>query len=216
MSLTREVVQDAAVGVAVADTPEGLSSFHKPGCAAAIWRRQPPAEFRDWIEGLAPELLPSMREIMAPADVADAVTEACDDADTPASPARDWLVADIASLAACFADLVSAPYLRVRLDVVTSNSCRKFHIDAVTSRLICTYRGTGTQYGVSPDGAEPRRVFTAPTGAPFLLRGTLWPAEPRSGLLHRSPPIAGTGETRLLLVLDPLNAPAEETDHLLH
>ncbi|NBZ89164.1 DUF1826 domain-containing protein [Stagnihabitans tardus] len=32
-------------------------------------------------------------------------------------------------------------------------------------------------------------------------RGTLWPGED-CGLLHRSPPIAGTGETRLLLVIE--------------
>lgn len=39
--LVREVVRDAAIGVGVADTPEGLSALHRPGCAAAIWRRQP-------------------------------------------------------------------------------------------------------------------------------------------------------------------------------
>jgi len=30
------------------------------------------------------------------------------------------------------------------------------------------------------------------------------------GLLHRSPPIEGTGETRLVLVLDPVIDPEEE------
>ncbi|MEL7183288.1 MAG: DUF1826 domain-containing protein, partial [Pseudomonadota bacterium] len=81
---------------------------------------------------------------------------------------------------------------------------RKFHIDALTSRLVCTYRGTGTQYGTSLDGDDPRRVFTVQTGAPILLRGTLWPGHPSSGLLHRSPPIEGTGESRLVMVLDPV------------
>ncbi len=103
-----------------------------------------------------------------------------------------------------------APCLRLRLDVVTTNACRKFHIDAITARLVCTYRGTGTQYGISTDGAEPRRVFTVPTGAPILLRGTLWRDRTASGLLHRSPPIEGTGETRLVLVLDPVTDPEEE------
>lgn len=49
-----------------------------------------------------------------------------------------------------------------------------------------------------------------PTGAPIPLRGTLWPEGPRSGLLHRLPPIEGTGETRLVLVLDPVDDPEEE------
>jgi hypothetical protein len=49
-----------------------------------------------------------------------------------------------------------------------------------------------------------------PTGAPILLRGTLWPEQPKSGLLHRSPPIEGSGETRLLLVLDPMDGPEDD------
>jgi hypothetical protein len=119
-------------------------------------------------------------------------------------------VDDIAALAEIFAGLMRARWLRLRLDVVTTNACRRFHIDAVTARLVCTYRGTGTQYGISTDGAEPRRIFTVPTGSPIVLRGTLWPEHPRSGLLHRSPPIEGTGETRALLVLDPVDDPGEE------
>lgn len=95
----------------------------------------------------------------------------------------------------------------LRLDVVTRNACRRFHIDAVTARLVCTYRGTGTRYGVSTGGGEPRRVFTVPTGSPIVLRGMRWPETPLSGLLHRSPPIEGTGETRL--VLDPLDDPED-------
>ena len=100
-----------------------------------------------------------------------------------------------------------ARFLRLRLDVIAHDACRKFHIDAITARLICTYRGTGTQYGISTDGFEPTRIFTTPTGSPLILRGTLWPTNPPAGLLHRSPPIEGSGETRLLLVLDPVDDP---------
>ena len=38
----------------------------------------------------------------------------------------------------------------------------------------------------------------------MILRGTNWPSAAKPGLLHRSPPIEGTGETRLVLVLDPI------------
>lgn len=127
----------------------------------------------------------------------------------PAGPERNRLIDDIAALADIFAEIMRARWLRLRLDVVTTNACRRFHIDAVTARLVCTYRGTGTQYGISADGAEPSRIFTVPTGAPILLRGTLWPERPRSGLLHRSPPIEGSGETRLVLVLDPVDDPED-------
>jgi len=127
------------------------------------------------------------------------------------------LVDDIAALAVMFAGRVDAPYLRLRLDVLPTNACRKFHIGAVMARLSCTYRGTGTQYGISTDGDDPSRIFTVPTGSPILLRGTLWPETPKSGLLHRSPPIEGTGETRLVLVLDPVFDLDDEADqHFLH
>ena len=40
---------------------------------------------------------------------------------------------------------------------------------------------------------------------------------PITGLLHRSPPIEGTGETRLVLVLDPIDDLDEELDeNILH
>ncbi|MEM9470995.1 MAG: DUF1826 domain-containing protein [Pseudomonadota bacterium] len=208
--LVRETVKNAAVGVGVADTPEGLSAIHSPGCAAAIWRRQLPPGVQSWANQLDPDQLPQGRVILHRQAVMDAVSQLCEIAATPDDPKRDLLIEDIAALSQIFADLMKTQYLRLRLDVVTSNACRKFHIDAITARLVCTYRGTGTQYGISTDGAEPRRVFTVSTGAPILLRGTLWPEGPKSGLLHRSPPIEGTGETRLVLVLDPVSETTDE------
>ena len=210
MTLVREFVKDTAIGVGVADTSEGLSALHRPGCAATIWRRQPLSGFQSWIDGLDPDVLPTARVILRPEAVRDAALEICDASGTPIGPERDHLVDDIAALADIFAGLMRARWLRLRLDPVTTNACRRFHIDAVTARLVCTYRGTGTQYGISTDGAEPRRIFTVPTGAPIVLRGTLWPERSRSGLLHRSPPIEGTGETRHVLVLDPVDDPEDE------
>ncbi|MEM1266483.1 MAG: DUF1826 domain-containing protein [Pseudomonadota bacterium] len=212
MTLVRDVVKDAAIGVGIAETPEGLSAIRRAGCAAAVWRRHPLPEFQTWIDALAPDELPSVRMILRPEAVHDAVLKTCDAARTPDGLQRERLVDDIAALSAIFTKLMRAEWLRIRLDVVATNSCRKFHIDAVTARLVCTYRGTGTQYGISTDGAEPSQIFTVPTGAPIILRGTLWPEQPRSGLLHRSPPIEGTGETRLLLVMEPVDNPEEEPD----
>lgn len=210
MKIGREVVQDAAVGVGVTQTPENLSILKQPGCAAAIWQRQLSRGFQTWVEGLDPEKLPSARIILRPEHMAAALTELCDNAGTPDGPHRQYLINDIVALTQVFCDVMGAPYLRLQLDRVTTNACRRFHIDALTARLVCTYRGTGTQYGISPDGDEPTRVFTVATGAPILLRGTLWPEQPASGLLHRSPPIEGSGETRLVLVLDPIFDPGEE------
>jgi len=207
MSFTRAVVSDAAVGVGVADTAEGLSAIKQPGCAAVIWRRQVAPRLQSWLDALDPSQLPKGRVILQPHGVREAVHQICEIAATPESPERVRLIDDVTALAETFAKLMSVQWLRLRLDAVTTNACRKFHIDAVSARLVCTYRGTGTQYGITANRSDPERVFTVPTGAPLVLRGTLWPAKPESGLLHRSPPIEGTGETRLVLVLDPLNDP---------
>lgn len=204
MNFVRETVEDAAVGVGVADEPASLRQFRRPGCAAAIWRRQTPPNVQTWLDQLDLEVLPRARVMVPARAMAETIEQVFDLAGTPQGPERQWLEADIVALAEMFSDLMSTRHLRLRLDVVTTNACRKFHIDALTARLVCTYRGTGTQYGVSVDGMDPTRVFTVATGAPILLRGTLWPEEPPSGLLHRSPPIEGTGETRLVLVLDPV------------
>ncbi len=210
MTLVRKEVRNAAIGVAIADDPAGLKAFLQPGCAAAVWRRQTPPDVQRWLDSLDPDLLPSGRVILPLDTVSDTVRHLFDICKTPAGPEREWLHEDITALAHMFADLTSAKFLRLRVDVVTTNACRRFHIDAITSRLVCTYRGTGTQYGISTDGQDPKRVFTVQTGAPILLRGTLWPSQPPSGLLHRSPPIEGTGETRLVLVLDPIFDPEDE------
>lgn len=207
MSFVRRTVSDAAVGVAVTDGPAGLATISKPGCAAAIWRRPPDTVFQTWIDALDPTRLPEVRVILRPTDVREAVADICDIHDTPVGPERTWLTEDIAALAHNFADIMGVRHIGLRLTPVNTNACRRFHLDALTARLICTYRGAGTQYGISTDGTEPKRVFTTPMGAPIVLRGNDWPTAPASGLLHRSPPVEGTGETRLVLVLDPIDDP---------
>lgn len=210
MNVVRDIV--ASNPVVMAEAPEDFPAIRNPECPALVWPRQPMESFQSWIDALAPEQLPRARVILRPGKMRDAITQICDLRGTPDCQERARLIDDAAAMGQIFADLMEAEYLLLRLDVVTTNACRKFHIDAVTARLVCTYRGTGTQYGFAPEGGEPEEIFTVPTGAPILLRGTLWPQRPKSGLLHRSPPIEGTGETRLVMVLDPVTEPAEYPD----
>jgi hypothetical protein len=216
MTLAQEIdTADATSSVRLADTPEGLAVIHRPDCAAAIWRRSPAPTFQAWIDALHPDLLPRARVMLRPEDVREAATQICETCGTPESPERAMLVDDTAVLARIFADLMRARFLALRFDVIATNACRKFHIDTVTARLVCTYRGTGTQYGFPTVDADPPEIFTVATGAPILLRGKLWPERPTAGLRHRSPPIEGTGETRLVLVLDPIDDPDESQNSVL-
>ncbi|MGI3169929.1 DUF1826 domain-containing protein [Pseudooceanicola sp. C21-150M6] len=209
MTALRAISAEAQAGVLTVGAPSDVSLIRGRGVAALIWQRRPLASFQHWIDALDPADLPRVRAILRPDAARSFVTQACDSAGTPQGPERDRLIDDIAALADIFAGVTGAPWLRLRLDVVTGNACRRFHIDRVTARLVCTYRGTGTQYGFS-DRGEPEVIHTVPTGAPFVMRGTIWPARPDPGLLHRSPPIEGTGETRLMLALDPVHDPEEE------
>lgn len=197
-------------GLAVVDRPEDLSAIRDAACAGAIWLRHPLPDVQRWIDGLDPAHLPRTRTILRPEAVRGTVDQVCDAAGTPNCAERVRLVDDIAAMADIFTRVMGARWLRLRLDVVVTNACRKFHVDAVMGRLVCTYRGSGTQYGFVREDNEPAEIFSVPTGSPVLLRGTLWPERPDAGLRHRSPPIEGSGETRLVLVLDPVNDPEDE------
>ncbi|SLN55384.1 hypothetical protein ROA7450_02860 [Roseovarius albus] len=216
MNFVPQNIATANLNIALADDPGGLSAFNKADCPAAIWQRQANPEFQSWIDQVETDRLPRGRVILRPGAVSQAMEHLCEMANTPKGSALEWLKTDISELASLFADLMQAPFMRLRLDVVTTNACRKFHIDAITARLVCTYRGTGTQYGTATGGSDPKQIHTVPSCAPILLRGSLNPTIPPSGLVHRSPPIEGTGESRLVLVLDPVFDPDQEAEHRFH
>lgn len=206
-------MKNTAAGIVLSQSPEGLFVIRSPGCAGAVWQRDPLPEFQSWIDALEPGCLPKSRIVLPTNGVQTAVKQICDVCGTPDCLERRMLIDDISALAAIFGNIMPTSHLQLRLDVIDTNACRKFHIDSVTARLVCTYRGSGTQYGISSDGSQPNRIFSVNTGSPMILRGTLWPEQPKSGLLHRSPPIEGTGEIRLLLVLDPVLEPGDRPGH---
>lgn len=196
--------------VRIVDDPQDMKVIHDPDVDAVLWRRWPMPGFQNWIDQLAPQTLPSLRAIFRPAEVRDILVAACDASGTPDHAERDRLIDDTAALATMFAQVMGAPYIRLRFDVVKNNACCRFHTDTIAARLICTYRGSGTQYGFGPEGRDPETILDAPKGSPMIFRGNQWGGKLRPGIVHRSPPIQGTGETRLVLVIDPIHQPANE------
>ncbi|MEM7016759.1 MAG: DUF1826 domain-containing protein [Pseudomonadota bacterium] len=205
-TLLREIpsaVNRKPQSVVISDKPRALEAIYQANCAAAIWQRSLLSDFATWIENLDANHLPNGRLILQPKAVQSALNQLFEIANTPVSQERDFLINDIVNLAELFCEIMDVKYLRLRLDKISDNACLKFHKDVVTARLICAYRGTGTQYGFSDHNQTPNQIKVVPTGSPIIMRGTLWPEIPKSGFLHRSPPIEGIGKTRLLLVLDP-------------
>ncbi len=104
---------------------------------------------------------------------------------------------DISNLGSRFMKLMHVDKLRVRIEGVTGNACKKLHADYTDLRLITTYAGAGTDYAPQND----RRLERMPTGAVGLFKGKLF-GNGHTPCLHRSPPIEGTNEARLVLVID--------------
>jgi len=108
---------------------------------------------------------------------------------------------DIAQLAARFAALMAVPTVRIRLEGITTNACRKIHSDSTDVRLITTYAGPGTDY--VPLGLEPveTNLHRIPTGWLALFKGRAFDPD-HPFCLHRSPPAGDMRATRLVLVID--------------
>ncbi|WP_231490266.1 DUF1826 domain-containing protein [Gluconobacter roseus] len=119
------------------------------------------------------------------------------------------LMADMMELAELYRDVSGHQNLRVRLEKITTDSCRKFHVDCVDLRLLRTYVGPGVQW----TGDEGRTVQEAPTGAVVFLKGKHFPGwDDAEKILHRSPPLSKrpvAERVRLLLTIDEANACAD-------
>lgn len=179
-----------------------LGGVRREDCSLAIWERAPMKGADALIAGDIADL-----RMTAPIDGLNVTLSAeMVKAGYPAIRARDELTLDIVRLAEIYGQIIEASAAEVRVEVVTTDSCRKWHADYVSARLITTYAGTGTDWLDEADvervkqGLEPIRINTLGTGDVGVFKGKLATGEPA---IHRSPPIAGTGEKRLLVVLNP-------------
>ena len=184
--------------------PDILDDIHLPSVAASIWVRKPAPDFQSWIDGLPVAQLPEMATVV-PVHLAEAaVLAACETAGTPAGPEQDRLAGDVGALALMMAKVLKVDQVRVRLDVSDDVMCPKFHTDNVVARLLCSYRGPGTDYVVDGMEGDPQSIRQVSTGAVALFRGRMWPDADSTGLLHRSPAVPEDIGARLLLVIDPV------------
>jgi hypothetical protein len=185
-----------------ADHPTVLDAIREPDLNLAIWQRAPFADFAPLVEGDPADL----RFECAPAECATMLAEGLRVNGFGGAALHPAFVADAAQLAERFCAAMELVRMELRLEVVRTDSCRKWHADYVTARLITTYVGEGTDWlddadaervAAGQDPLNPQRLRTFDVG---LFKGRLATDRPA---IHRSPPIAGTGAARLLLVLNP-------------
>ncbi len=179
---------------------------------AVLWSRTVPETVQAWLDGLSVNALPQGRFVLKAADTNRCVLQLFEKLGYAIKPELIWLAEDIAALAHHLSKTLASPDIRMRIEVVTDDACRKFHVDNVLARMICTYSGPGTEYGVSGKNKAPEQIHRVPTGQPMLFKGKLWPGARNRVLQHRSPPVAGMDIARFVIVLEA----AASTDYEAH
>ncbi len=200
---------------ATGNTPDVLQWIRRPQLAVAVWQRNLPDSVAHPLAALG-GLMPLQQTFEVSPDaqvepVLDAALHQFGDASRPAYAA--WRT-DLRLLLALARDLGPDSNLRVRLETKADGGCTVFHVDHVALRLICTYRGQGTQW--LPDGAFDRcglgrgnndhvrdwsQVKEVRRGHLAVMKGQRFPGGAGDALVHRSPPTL-PAFPRLLCVID--------------
>ncbi|MBX3666257.1 MAG: DUF1826 domain-containing protein [Burkholderiales bacterium] len=195
-----------------------FSVIRNPGVNLVIWRRNQDPALASVVDGFnAAEDC----DVEAVLDVQEPdvwmFLDGC-----PASAARDMLAADIDFLVRGFGVVTGRRTVRAHLETVATDACRLFHVDAAGLRMLVTYSGFGTQWAGNGDVRRDQltaqsRAFDAAnraivprqsdirTARPWwvlLQKGESYPGNAGNGIVHRSPPVEGTGVRRLRLCLD--------------
>lgn len=175
-----------------AGNPDTLAEILRPDLALAVWLRPPPVALtREQVERVA-----SVEMLVDRQDAGTRLAAALGVSDAQCAVGR--LGEDAAQLAIRFAGILDCDRIRIRLEQVTTDACRKFHSDYVTARLLCTYYGPASQWVARATGHD--MIHQLRTGDVAMFKGREW--QPECPILHRSPPIAEAGDVRLLLVID--------------
>lgn len=131
----------------------------------------------------------------------------------PDGPGRVSLIEDLSLLREIVCELLGTNAAGLRLARIDRAMCSGWHVDQVGIRLVCTYRGPGTQWlnDQSIDRRDLHSVRTgdgdfiqAAQGEIVLLKGGVWQDNDAFGAIHRSPDLGSCAPLRTLITLDPL------------
>ncbi len=203
-------------GVEFCNTRAGLASIKEPDTELVVWQRSLASDLQDWIDSTDTASLPHVRLLIKPEEIRPALEPLLDDCGLRAGDMRDLLVADVTDLVIAFAGITISDYVDVRLERVSHDACWKFHRDSVDTRLVTTYRGPTTEWvrhAHAQQAINQQREFRGPLerlgdGDVAIFKGNR--TGQNKGIVHRSPPIAGTGLTRLVLCLNQRAEPSPD------
>ena len=199
----------------------GMTGIFDPDVQILVWTRDTPDALSDYIECAASRMSASSRMLIgAEGHLPESALPVLPD--QPDHEGRFLMQSDIRMLVEAFSDLMDCPTVALRLEVLQRAMCPRFHTDHVGIRLLCAYRGKGTQW-IDEKGANRQKLGRGAQGAPdessglmppgaqihtvekfhvALLKGDLWQGNAGRGVIHRSPEITPSTAPRVLLALD--------------
>ncbi len=197
------------------DDVAGVISIFEPACQILQWRR-----------GMASDVAQALDAVIASGALRTGFrvvveTEAVAEALPLFVPQLAPLRQDMAFLVEVYADLLGCPRVGLRLEYLHGAMCPRFHVDRTGIRMVCTYRGPGTEWllsraadrsrlgaagGLSDDDSGLILASDGVAGAQafdvLLLKGTLWQGNTQGGAIHRSPMLRPEQVPRLVVALD--------------
>lgn len=187
-------------------SPGVLRRWNEPDVELAVWQRAWPGALCERLDLLQLAGMPRARFIARASEAEASVAAGLADVACSDALVLEALGADIEALVARYADVSACDLIEVRLEAISGNACRLFHIDRTRSRLVATYVGPGTDWVPHTSSQAALRdpenyagpIERLPRFAVAILPGSL---SRGGGLVHRSPPIAGTGQIRLFLCM---------------
>ncbi len=208
---------------ATADTPAHVSGDHpavlrhivNPGVNLCLWQRPALPAVTGELSSLNASHLPDVRCWTSSASFDADVSRLLQQQGLDPFALKNWRT-DLWRLADPFFSMSEGRVVALRMVTTDGNGCRRFHVDRTRLRLLCTYRGPGTEWltdaqvdrAAQRSGASNVRIIRFGEQVRFqpfwvgILKGDAYPGNAGRGLVHRSPPIAGSGQTRVLFCLD--------------
>ncbi len=199
----------------ISDQPRVLQRICESDINLSLWRRAPlPAVARE-LTTLEATDLPDIRCRTSLATFDDDIGALLRQRGLDPLAFGTWRF-DLRRVADYFFAVSKGRDVSARLETTDDDGCRRFHVDRIHLRLLCTYRGPGTEWLTNEQVDRDAQANGAPNEcivrfgepsrfAPFwvgILKGDAYPGNAGRGLVHRSPPIAGSGENRVLFCLD--------------
>jgi len=201
----------------VGQTPNVLTEVYQQDTNMVVWQRESDQALEKAIDAFLSERTHYKRNMALTPELAlETIHKALGNTDAVLPLSQN--IAELVEMFCCLFELERAG---LRLTILDSAMCPRFHVDRVPCRLVTTYQGVATQWlphhlinrsalgiravkdaqdqsGLYQKQSDIQQLQEADVA---LLKGELWPGNENAGLVHRSPSV-DKGQKRLLLTLD--------------